>query len=193
VRAEAASIVHGRRFRSPWVPRPFTGILRTLGRWLEPVSRPFRPLGRWFSRTVGAQLAVVALVFAAALLISVRLVGRRGARTVGRSQRGLGAGGAGLYPDELERQAAAAEKGGDLDGAVRLRFLAGVLRLDRAGVISYRASLTTGQLRSTVRSASFAELATMFDEVAYGGRRAEPSDVDAARATWPRVLSEARG
>ena len=189
---EAASILEGRRFREPDVPRPFAGILRTIGGWLEPVSDPLRRLWDWVGRSVPAQLAVVALVFAGALLISIRLVGRRGAQAVRRS-RPLGVDVDGLDPDELERQAAAAEGAGDLDHAVRLRFVAGVLRLDRTGVISYRSSLTTGQLKARVPSPSFATLAGAFDEIAYGGRPAEAADVDTAKTTWPRVLAEARG
>ena len=187
---QAAAILEGRRFKEPVVPRPFAGVLRTLGRWLEPISDP---LGRWFAwigRSVPAQLAVVAVVFAGALLISIRLVGRRGAQAVRRA-RPLGVDVDGLDPDALEREAAAAERAGDLDRAVRLRFVAGVLRLDRAGVITYRSSLTTGQLKARVPSTSFPELAGAFDEIAYGGRPAEESDVEAAKRSWPRVLAEA--
>lgn len=187
---EAASILEGRRFKEPDVPRPFEGVLRTLGRWLEPISDP---VGRWFAwigRSVPAQLVVVAVVFAGALLISIRLVGRRGAQAVRRS-RPFGVDVDGLDPDDLEREAVGAERAGDLDRAVRLRFVAGVLRLDRAGVITYRSSLTTGQLKARVPSTSFPELAGAFDEIAYGGRPAEESDVEAAKRTWPRVLAEA--
>ena len=187
---EAASILEGRRFREPDVPRPFAGILRAIGRWLEPLSDPLGSWWDWVADSVPAQLVIAGLVFAGALLVSMRLVGRRGAQAVRRS-RALGAEAGGLDPDQLEREAAAAERAGDLDHAVRLRFVAGVLRLDRAGVITYRSSLTTGQLKATVSSPSFAQLAGAFDEIAYGGRRAEPSDVDAAKQTWPRVLAEA--
>ena len=188
---EAASILEGRRYKEPDVPRPLAGVLRTLGRWLEPVSDPVSRWFDWIGRSVPAQLAVVAVVFAVALLVSIRLVGRRGAQAVRRT-RAFGVDVEGLDPEALEREAAAAERAGDLDRAVRLRFVAGVLHLDRAGVIAYRSSLTTGQLKTRVASASFADLAGAFDEIAYGGRPAEESDVEAAKRTWPRVLAEAR-
>ena len=190
VRDEAASILEGRRFQPPRVPRPFQGALRTLGRWLEPAGDPFQAAWRWIERSLPAQIAVVTAVFAGALLISMRLVGRRAAQAVQRS-RVLGVDTGGLDPDELERRAAAAEGAGDLDHAVRLRFVAGVLRLDQAGAIAYRSSLTTGQLTATVPSRSFAALAGTFDEIAYGGRPADPSDVEATKVTWPEVLAEA--
>ena len=189
-RRDAGTVLQGRRFQPSKVPRPFAGILRTLGRWLKPVGDP---LGRLWGRVadnVGAQLALVAAVFMVAAAISVRLVGRRSPRALDRS-RPLGVDTEGLDPETLERDAASAEQAGDLDRAVRLRFVAGVLRLDRAGAISYRSSMTTGQLASMLRSASFAELAAAFDEIAYGGRPADEADVRAATTVWPRVLAEA--
>lgn len=189
-RQEAREVLDGRRFKPARVPRPFAGILGTLGRWLEPVGEPIGRLWRRVADTVPGRLFLVALVFGIAALISLRLIGRRSPGNVHRS-RPFGMAGEGLDPDELERQAVAAERAGDLDHAVRLRFVAGVLRLDRAGVIAYRSSLTTGQLRSRLHSASFAELAAAFDEIAYGGRPASEADLRAATEAWPRVMAEA--
>jgi len=189
-RADAREVLDGRRFKPAPVPRPFAGILRTMGRWLEPVGEP---LGRLWGRvfdTVPGKLAAVGVVFAVAVLVSLRLVGRRSPGDL-RRFRAFGVDGEGLDPDKLEREAAAAERAGDLDHAVRLRFVAGVLRLDRAGAITYRSSLTTGQLRARLQSDSFAELAAAFDEIAYGGRPAAEADVRAAVEGWPRVLAEA--
>ncbi len=136
------------------------------------------------------QLALVVGVFTVAALVTARLIGRRSPGSVHRL-RSFGVDSDSLDPDELERAAAAAERAGDLDHAVRLRFVAGVLRLDRAGVITYRSSLTTGQLRSRVPSGAFAELAGAFDEIAYGGRPAVEDDIRTATEGWPRVLAEA--
>jgi hypothetical protein len=190
-RAEAANVLDGRRFKPSRVPRPLAGVLRTLGRWLQPLADRLGALWKPVSGNLGAQLAVLGVVFLGAALISFRLIGRRSPRSLERLRR-AGAEGATLDPDDLEREAAAAEAGGDLATAVRLRFVAGVLRLDRAGVLSYRSSLTTGQLRARLGSTSFAELAAAFDEIAYGGRPAEASDVAASRTGWPKVLAEAR-
>ena len=190
-RQEAQDVLDGRRFKPARVPRPFAGILRTLGRWLEPVGEPLGRLWRRVVDTVAGRLVLVGMVFLVAALISLRLINRRSPGNVHRT-RPFGVDGDGLDPDELERQAIAAQRAGDLDHAVRLRFVAGVLRLDRAGVIAYRSSLTTGQLRSRLPSATFAELAAAFDEIAYGGRPAEDADLRAATEGWPRVLVEAR-
>jgi hypothetical protein len=97
-----------------------------------------------------------------------------------------------LDPDQLERDAASAEAAGDLDQAIRLRFRAGLLRLDRVGAIRFRPSLTSSQVARTLRSHDFEELAATFDAVAYGGRAADVTDVTDARDRWPRVLTEAR-
>ena len=190
-RQDAEGVLDARRFQPSQVPRPFAGTLRTLGRWLEPVAEPLGALWGRIMASVPARLGLVAVVFALALLISLRLVGRRSPGAVRRSRR-LGSDGDGLDPDELERRAVEAERAGELDRAVRLRFVAGVLRLDEAGVVTYRSSLTTGQLRARVPARTFAELAAAFDEIAYGGRPAAEADVRAATEGWPRVLAETR-
>jgi hypothetical protein len=189
-RRDAAAVLDGRRFKPSPVPRPFAGVLRTLGRWLEPAASPLADLWARISRSLGAQLAFAAVVFAVAVGISVWLVGRRSPRSIRRSEHD-GIDAEGLDPEELEREAMAAEHSGELDRAVRLRFVAGVLRLDHAGVIAYRSSTTTGQLRGKLASGSFAELAAAFDEIAYGGRPADEADVRIAKTGWPRVLAEA--
>jgi hypothetical protein len=190
-RQDAEDVLDGRRFQPSRVPRPLEGVLRTLGRWLKPISDPFGRAWDAIAGTPAAQVILVGLVFLLATVVSVRLVGRRSPASLHRA-RPFGVDAEGLDPEELERQAAAAERAGDLAHAVRLRFVAGVLRLDRAGVIAYRSSLTTGQLRAALRSGSFAEIASAFDEITYGGRPAGPSDVEQATTGWPRVLAEAR-
>ena len=49
----------------------------------------------------------------------------------------------------------------------------------------------TNEVRRVLGSESFDELARTFDAIAYGGRAAEPPDVDAARREWPRVVAGA--
>jgi hypothetical protein len=71
---------------------------------------------------------------------------------------------------------------------VRLRFRAGLLRLDRRHVIEYRQSLTTGEVARAVRSRAFTEVGERFDAIAYGGRRAERQDAEHARRGWAEVL-----
>lgn len=188
--ADAMRILRDRRFRPSPVPRPFRGLLHTLGRWLRPIGDP---LGQFFGAVAGSELALllVALaVVALALLVSGRVIRRRSTAGVDHARRHrLRA--RDEDPDELDRLAAAAEQAGDLDLALRLRFRAGVLRLDRAGVVDDRPALTTGLLTRQLPSPLLRALALAFEEVAYGGRPASPADVAAARTGWPQLLEEA--
>lgn len=189
-RAEARRILAQRRFRPARTPRPLRGVLRRLGGWLRPVVEPLGRLWDDVSGNVLGRLLVVIAVIGIAALTSIRLVRRRTAAGVApraRSRRRREED-----PDELEREAERAERDGDFDLAFRLRFRAGLLRLDRAGVVPWRPSLTTGQLTRSVRSPTFERLASAFDEIVYGGRRAGPADLAVARAEWPTVLGEAR-
>ena len=56
-------------------------------------------------------------------------------------------------PQALERAAEAAERDGEWERAVRLRFRAGLLRLDRRKVLVYRPSLTTGEVARALEGA----------------------------------------
>src|SRR5204862_3309692 len=111
-------------------------------------------------------IAVVAL----AALGAFRLARRRGGRTVelgGRRARG-----AAEDPRELEREADEAERNGDFERALRLRFRAGLVRLARTEAIPRRQSLTNGEIARRLHSRGFGRLATDFDEVVYGRRPA---------------------
>lgn len=189
-RAEARRILSGRRFHRSPVPRPLRGVLRWLGDVLRPVGEPF---AKAWDRVSGNALAMGALagaVVAVAAVVSTRAIRRRTAAGVARG-RPAWPHGAALDPEELERQALAAERAGDLGTALRLRFRAGVVRLDRAGVVDDRPALTTGELTRRLPSPRLRHLAGAFEEVAYGGRPATAGDVDEARDEWPRVLEEA--
>jgi hypothetical protein len=187
-RENAADILSERRFREPGTPRPFRGALEWLGERLERLYDRLAERMPGGGRGVWALLG--ALVVGGAALVSLRLIRRRG----GYSVEGAGPGRRGRRPDpaELERRADHAEARGELGEALRLRFGAGLLRLERARAIPFRDSLTSGEIARRLRSAEFERLAGTFDEVVYGGRRAEPEDVQASREGWPRVLAEAR-
>jgi hypothetical protein len=128
---------------------------------------------------------------AAAVVLTVRLSGRRGRDPSGAGRRGVARDG-GLDPRALERRADEAEQRGDLDTALRLRFRAGLLRLDDAGAVRLGPGLTNAAISRTLRSPRFDELADDFDEVAYGGRSATETDVTTARSGWPEVVDHAR-
>ncbi len=188
-RARAAGILAESRFHRSELPRPLRGVLHWIGERVRPLGRPFAWLADRIpggSRTLWTALAAV--VIATAVLVTLLLARRRVARHAGapgapRSRVATAR--------QLERAADEAERNGDLEQALRLRFRAGLLRLEEQKVLRYRESLTTREVASRVRSREFEALARVFDEVVYGGRRASRDDVAAARAGWPRVVAEA--
>jgi hypothetical protein len=187
-REQARQILDRRRYKPAKVPRPFEGVLTWLGDRL-------RPVGEFFSQIAESLVGKIVLgaLLLGALALLAWLVARRGA--VARA-RGAGAGRRRTGdkrgdPSRLEREADAAERRGDLDLALRLRFRAGLLRLDRTGAIRFRPSITSGQVARRLRLRDFDDLAITFDAVAYGGRHASSTDVRSARTTWPRVVEQA--
>ena len=188
-RKVARTILGSRRFRSSPTPRPLRKPLSWLG---DRVSG----IGDWFGRVLShipsdllLLLAIAAVVIIVVLVVS-KVRAQRGAPDA-RTRASRSTGDDGEDPAALEREAIAAERAGRLDVAVRLRFRAGLLRLGDRGAIRYRPSVTTNEVRRVLGSETFDELARTFDAIAYGGRDAEPPDVDAARREWPRVVSGA--
>ena len=186
-RDAARDLLRERRYTGTDVPRPFTGALRWLGDRLAPVARLLRRVG---DAIPGGSSVLYALL--GALILALALGGSR--RFIRR--RAGGAGGAGRRiraapPDDpaaLERAAGDAERRGDFAAAVRLRFRAGLLRLDAAEVIAYRPSLTTGEVARALRSPDFDRIGRDFDAIAYGGRDADAEAAEAARESWAAVL-----
>jgi hypothetical protein len=190
----AERILDERRFEDESTPRPFRRLLE----WL---STPVREAGEAIGRAVefvasplpGGEatfwLLLSLLVCTAAALFAMRMARLRTDVTQELARRS-GSGEA-LDPRRLERQAAEAERNGDLELALRLRFRAGLVRLGLAEVIPLRDSLTTGDVRRRLQQPEFDRLATAFDEVVYGRRAPEERDVEHARTGWPLVLKEA--
>jgi len=191
-RRDAQHILSDRRFRSSSTPRPLRGPLRWLGDRIESV---FGPIGRWLGLVPGwLWLVVLGLAVAAVAVVAV-IASRRRRRRVAHAPAGkpfVTAAEDSEDPSELERAADAAERDGDLARALRLRFRAGLLRLGDRGAIRYRPSVTTGEVRRTLASPRFDDLAGTFEAVTYGGRPADRPDVDASRREWPHVLEESR-
>jgi len=171
------------------VPRPFEGILRWLGDRLQPVADLFDDISGWIpgGRPV-ALLLLSALVLLAALGLARGSIRRRtsAAARVARARAPTRED-----PAALERDAERAAAAGEWERAVRLRFRAGLLRLDARELIEYRPSLTTGEVADAVGSPTFERVGADFDAIAYGGRAAGEQDEAASREGWERVLSEA--
>ena len=163
------------------------GVFVKLGDWLESLTDalPGGPVTGW--------LLLVVVVAAVAGVVVSTIRERRRRRAAARvAGPGDVPGAAQLGPAELERRALEAERVGDLDGAVRLRFAAGLLRLDAGGAIDLRPSLTSGAVGRSLRSERYDDLAATHDAIAYGGRHAADQDAAAAREAWPVVVGEAR-
>ena len=190
-RTEAADILDERRFHESRVPRPLHGVLEWIGDKLRFLARPFDWLaGRLPGGWTTLWIAIGALVVVLAAFVATRLGRRRGGRLLDAAA--VRRTGRAPDPARLERDADKAERGGDLDLALRLRFRAGLIRLARAEVIPGHEPLTSGQLRRLVGSRSFDRLALDLDEVVYGDVPASTEQVGRARESWPRVLEEAR-
>ncbi len=190
-RAEARQILAERKYHGSKLPRPLHGVIEWLGRRLQFLGRFFNWLGRHVPGGNNVLWAILAaLVVAIAVSVAMRLARRRALR-----ERGLGSWADGDRPEDpgtLERLADEAERRGDLEIALRLRFRAGLLRLGRARVLELRPSITTIEVRRALRSRRFDGLARSFDEVVYGRRSPRTQDVVDARTEWPLVLEEAQ-
>jgi hypothetical protein len=190
-REEARRILAERRFNPRPPPRPFRGLLRRLGNALAaPVRAVLRPLGRLLPAFGTLPWYLLALlVVTGAGVVAYRLAqGRSRPRFAGPGR----AGPAPVSPEELEAEAERAEARGELEVALRLRFRAGLLRLDRLGAVPRRPGLTNAAVARALRSRTFDALAWDFDEVVYGGRPATAGDLEESRGSWPRVLEETR-
>lgn len=197
-RDEARRILAGRRYKGAPVPRPLRGVLRWIGDRLSPITHwigdrfswipvPARP---WVEITA-ALVAVLAIGFVVMTLVKARAQAR--AARLGSDARDGRSSAPADDPAALESAAVDAESRGDLALAVRLRFRAGLLRLDRdAHAITYRSSIPTVEVREELDSPTFDGLADTFEGITYGGDDAGPTDTADARREWPRVVHAAR-
>ena len=188
--ADARAILAGRRFHETPVPRPLERPLHWLGRKLRALSGPFDPVARHIpggGTTLWTILA--ALVVGAAAFFATQLARRRSAAAIERARRERPA--REIDPARLEREAEEAQRRGELELALRLRFRAGLARLSLAKAIPPERSLTSGDVRRVLRVPEFDGLALTFDEVVYGRRPPSEADVEASRAGWPAVLERA--
>jgi hypothetical protein len=182
--AQAEQILAQDRFHGDRVPGPFKGLLERLGDLVP------RGVIEWLDDHLPGSRSVVWLVLAALALVAGVVVARR---WLTRRIKDIAAAEHARTPAEadpraLERRAEAAEAAGELETALRLRFRAGLLRLDRRGAIEFRPSISTFEVRRAVRSRAFDRLADTFDDVVYGGREPRPEDVAEARERWPEVV-----
>jgi hypothetical protein len=193
---EARRILAGRRYRGAPVPRPLHGVLRWIGDRFSPITHWIGDRFSWlpsWSVPVVEWGAVIVVVLVIAAFARAMVTARTRARQLEADGTGARNATRGDDPVALEAEASEAEARGELALAVRLRFRAGLVRLDRdAHAISYRPSIATGDVRAELGSQAFDDLADTFEEITYGSAAAETTDTEAARRQWPRVVGAAR-
>jgi len=198
--ATARAILRVRAFHPHHKLQPLRGALRALGRVLRPVFQPigraldhlFGPVFRRIGDALDSPLGAVAVgaILIALIAAVTNVLGRRRTRgALARARAGRHA--SREDPAALEARADAAEDAADYETAVRLRFRAGLLRLDDAGALELRPSLTAAAAARAIGTDDLRALARTFDEVAYGGRTPEAADAEYARVRWPQVLAAA--
>lgn len=190
----AAAILSERRFHNPAVARPLHGLLHAIGGALTSAARAIAHLVGALGAGLPGGAITVWIVLAATLLAGALLITSR------YSHRVLLGQATALGPDDpaalerptaLERAADQAEREGRLSDAVRLRFRAGLGRLQERGAIDEGRSARISEVVRILRSPTFDVLARRFDEIAYGEADAAPADVEQARREWPVVLRKA--
>jgi hypothetical protein len=194
-RGDAERVLAQQKFQPPSVPRPLQGILTWLGdTFVEPVGTWLANLFDGVSARIPGGRFATWLVLAALFALLVWVLARRWnraqvSRVDRRAQTLLESS---VDAAQLEREADLAEQRGDLETAMRLRFRAGLLKLDELDVIEFRPSMTSYEVARLLRSPEFDALAQTFDEVVYGERVPTPEDVQTSRAGWARVLGRSR-
>jgi len=186
--AQVRDILQEERFHGGDAPGPFRGFVD----WLRDLA-PGNPVG-WLDDLLPGGRSVVwialgTLLFGVGYLLARFFLTRRIAVSEATAHAHAPATD---DPKALERRAAEAEAAGDFEAALRLRFRAGLLRLDQRGAIAFRPSISTHEVRRALRSSDFDELSGTFDDVVYGGREPRTDDVAQARERWPDVVSHAR-
>ena len=193
-REQARDVLSQRRFQPTSVPSPLRSVRERIGAALRTLGRPFRSAFHWVAGWLpggrGVLWALLALlVFAGVALLAARVARRRAAAGEGAGDDGGGARER-VSAAHLRAQADRAERDGDLELALRLRFRAGLVELDSRELIELRPALSNRELLRDVPSPTLAVLVDGFEAVAYGGRPAVPDDVRDAREGWPRVPDE---
>ncbi len=143
------------------------------------------PAGLAGLRTLLIVLAILALVAWGATYIIRRRTALRIAATGSSKAK------AEVSANDLDRRAAEAARRGEYAEALRLRFEAGLIRLERRGVLSDHATRTSGEVADAVHLAEFDRVAGTFDAVVYGRRPAAKADDDFSASAWPVIVARA--
>ncbi len=187
-RTAARDVLAGDDFHGGQPPRPFRRPLRWLGGRLRPVLRFLGRIVRPIWNLPGGPIIVVLLVLAAGAGLVAWLIGRRSRAVVGdHPAGGLGLDGT-ADPRRLDADADRAEAAGALGEALRLRHLAGLLRLAERGRIEIRPATTAGDAAHQLAHPTLDRLTVGFEDVVYGGRDVSAAELAEAGRGWVEVL-----
>jgi Domain of unknown function (DUF4129) len=193
-REQAREVLAQRRFQRTRVPSPLRRARERVGEALRSLGRALAGAFRWVAGWLPGGRPVLWVLLATFVLASTAFFAGRAATR--RQDAAAGERGGGEREDRmsaagLRQDAERAERRGDLEGALRLRFRAGLVELDSRELIELRPALSNRELLSAVPSPTLGELVDGFEAVAYGGRPAHEDDLRGARDGWPRVPDEA--
>jgi hypothetical protein len=187
----AREILAEGRFHKASVPRPLHSVLREIGRFLESPLNALEELVHKLGSDIPGGSAVVWGVLALVVTVVGVAVSLRGTRRV-LSAPAVSPGSqtevTPLSAEELERQAATAERAGLYAEAVRYRFRAGLLRLAERDIVSHAPAALNIEVVRALSSPAFEQLAARFDEITYGGSAAHQDDAQRSRDVWAVVL-----
>jgi hypothetical protein len=198
VREQISSILADEKY-SPvgepsWLDRLLAPVFRFWNRiWLmgaDWLQRAFFAILGWLGTGIARWVGLAILL--AATGAATWALGRRRARELERRaviERILELG---LDPGELEELAMEAHERGDDAEAIRLRFVAGLLRLDGLELIEFAPGLSNGTISQRLGSETFDLLASQFDRVVYGREPVNESDHALCVAWWNTLLGVRR-
>jgi hypothetical protein len=145
---------------------------------------------------VGGPIVLGSILVVTVVVVSVLIARNLGKRRAGEMEERIKREHAlarGTDPGVLEESADLAAERGEVGEAVRLRFRAGLLRLDEAGLIRFRPGLISAEIADLLQSPVFESLAVRFDEIVYGHQSATPEDYEIAQSGWRDLLDQRIG
>ena len=187
-RQMAEDVLAADKFQEAREPQPFRGALRWLTDRLRPVGRPFAAMWDAIAEVPGGGLVAVAVLGAVLGLCLAALLNLRSGSSVSRGASGGWLVDPELDPVDLEAQAQAAAGEGRYGAAVRLRYEAGLVRLDREGRVVLRRDTTPYGAAAQVGDPILDALTATFVDVVYGEREATAAEDHEAALGWGELL-----
>lgn len=166
-------------------------ILARLGIWLLKMMAWFAklldglPSPLWWLVVIGLVVTLIALCahIVWTFIVAIKGGSKRRTHLLTSDDRRV--------PEEFERAADQAERDGDYIGAIRLRFRAGILRIELAENRPLRRGITNHELLRRYRSSPFFEPLQWFvqtiDSKWYGHGECQPDDCFTCRSEYDRI------